>query len=67
MRSFRNITSPEYGAVIPSMIGQYAHEEEDYYMQKPIHAVPVDHGTTHVSVLDEVGNAVSITATINWV
>jgi gamma-glutamyltranspeptidase/glutathione hydrolase/leukotriene-C4 hydrolase len=61
----RHITSPNFGSYVRSMSTEKAHPDIAYYQQESKHAVPEDHGTSHVSVLDEDGNAVSITTTVN--
>jgi gamma-glutamyltranspeptidase len=57
-----NLTTPQYGAYIRSKILDTAQNLSYYdgsfsYMN--------DHGTSHVSVIDSDGNAVSVTSTIN--
>jgi len=39
---------------------------DSYYQEGDAHqALPEDHGTSHISVIDRWGNAVSITTTLN--
>lgn len=45
------------------MISEYAHP--DAYYGGTFQAAPEDHGTSHISVVDRNGNAVSVTSTIN--
>lgn len=59
------ITTPAYGAHVRSRTTDRAHPTIAYYVEDPKQYVTEDHGTSHVSVLDEEGNAVSITSTIN--
>ncbi|VDL70783.1 unnamed protein product [Nippostrongylus brasiliensis] len=59
----RNITSPEWAEWIRSMITEVA--QPDSYYGGTFEAPPEDHGTTHISVIDTHGNAVSVTSTIN--
>jgi len=69
-----DLTSPEYGARIRKLITDKATPDVDYYMREGAaegqhhylreRAVGT-HGTTHISVLDEEGNAVAVTTTVN--
>lgn len=63
-----NITSPEFGDRIRKLITDKANPDINYYMREGAaasKAEPPKHGTTHISVLDEEGNAAAITTTIN--
>lgn len=59
----RNITTKEWATWIRSKITDTAHD--DAYYGGTFESAPVDHGTTHVSIVDQNGNAVSVTSTIN--
>ncbi|EFO98317.1 hypothetical protein CRE_20981 [Caenorhabditis remanei] len=59
----RNITSKGWADWVRSKITDETHPD-DYYGGS-FEAPPVDHGTTHVSIIDALGNAVSVTSTIN--
>ncbi|ULU09553.1 hypothetical protein L3Y34_014156 [Caenorhabditis briggsae] len=59
----RNITSKEWADWVRSKITEVTHPD-DYYGGS-FEAPPQDHGTTHVSIIDAQGNAVSVTSTIN--
>lgn len=59
----RNITSKNWADWVRSKITDFTHPD-DYYGGS-FEAPPVDHGTTHVSIIDARGNAVSVTSTIN--
>ncbi|CAI5439862.1 unnamed protein product [Caenorhabditis angaria] len=59
----RNITSREWAEWVRKRITDRPHE--DAYYGGDFRAVAEDHGTTHVSVIDADGNAVSVTSTIN--
>ncbi|KAL3111626.1 hypothetical protein niasHT_016138 [Heterodera trifolii] len=61
----RNITSKWWAQLARSKISWGTHPD-DYY-GGGYQAVPNDHGTTHISVVDKHGNAVSITSTINLI
>ncbi|VDO64075.1 unnamed protein product [Heligmosomoides polygyrus] len=58
-----NITSPEWAEWVRSLITEEAHPDE--YYGGSFEAPAEDHGTTHISVIDCHGNAVSVTSTIN--
>lgn len=59
----KNITRQEWFDWVHSRIDQFAHDDA-YYGGDFQQAAP-DHGTTHISVVDKHGNAVSVTSTIN--
>lgn len=59
----KNITSKEWADWVRSKITDTTHPD-DYYGGS-FEAPPQDHGTTHVSIIDADGNAVSVTSTIN--
>ncbi|KAF1771390.1 hypothetical protein GCK72_003216 [Caenorhabditis remanei] len=59
----RNITSKGWADWVRTKITDETHPD-DYYGGS-FEAPPVDHGTTHVSIIDALGNAVSVTSTIN--
>jgi len=61
----RNITSPEYGALIRKLITDKGHDLAYYAYQEPHASTREEHGTTHISTLDEEGNAVAVTSTMN--
>jgi gamma-glutamyltranspeptidase/glutathione hydrolase/leukotriene-C4 hydrolase len=60
----RNLTSTDYIASIRQLINDditnntYEYYGAEFYQ-------PEDHGTSHVSVIDSMGNAVAVTSTIN--
>jgi gamma-glutamyltranspeptidase / glutathione hydrolase / leukotriene-C4 hydrolase len=56
IRSLREITREDH---VLDSIDQYG--GPDY----GVRSVPEDHGTSHISVLDRHGNAVSLTSTVN--
>ncbi|ETN81683.1 putative gamma-glutamyltransferase [Necator americanus] len=58
-----NMSTPKYTKWIASMIKDTAQPQE-YYLGGDTSQVP-DHGTSHVTVIDHDGNAVSCTSTIN--
>ncbi|PAV82429.1 hypothetical protein WR25_27253 [Diploscapter pachys] len=57
----RNITRQEWADMIRSKITEETHPDE-YYGGKFVNN---DHGTTHISVVDALGNAVAVTSTID--
>ncbi|EPB70037.1 putative gamma-glutamyltransferase [Ancylostoma ceylanicum] len=64
----RNITTKEWAEWVrhveaKSLITNKTHPDE--YYGGSLLAPPQDHGTTHISVVDSHGNAVSVTSTIN--
>ena len=48
-----------------SRITDYTTHDVEYYLENQPVLNPDSHGTTHLSVIDEKGNAVGITSTIN--
>ncbi|CAI4231516.1 unnamed protein product [Auanema sp. JU1783] len=60
-----NMTNNDYAKWIKSMIKETGQPLE-YYLGDLTTQVP-DHGTSHVSIIDENGNAVSSTSTINQI
>uniref|UniRef100_A0A3P8WL54 Glutathione hydrolase n=1 Tax=Cynoglossus semilaevis TaxID=244447 RepID=A0A3P8WL54_CYNSE len=58
-----NMTSDVYAEQIRSKIMDHTTFPEGYYGN--MNSVPETHGTSHVSVVDEDGNAVAVTSTIN--
>ncbi|KAF8366717.1 hypothetical protein PRIPAC_84546 [Pristionchus pacificus] len=59
----KNMTTPEWAKWVRSLITDVTHP--DAYYGGTFEAPAVDHGTTHISVIDKFGNAVSVTSTIN--
>ncbi|CAJ0580253.1 unnamed protein product, partial [Mesorhabditis spiculigera] len=59
----RNLTTKAWAEWVRTMITNEAHADS-YYGGSYSMPVP-DHGTTHLSVIDKMGNAVSVTSTIN--
>ncbi|CAJ0946738.1 unnamed protein product, partial [Mesorhabditis belari] len=59
----RNMTQKHYIKKIKSMITDGSHERSYYLGDNTTQ--PPDHGTSHVSIVDASGNAVSTTSTIN--
>ncbi|KAG9023667.1 hypothetical protein FS842_005671, partial [Serendipita sp. 407] len=59
------IPTKEYAQwIFPNITDDITHEASYY---NPVYDVPEDHGTTHTSVLDRDGMAVSLTSTVNLV
>ncbi|XGW06034.1 hypothetical protein V3C99_016402 [Haemonchus contortus] len=67
-----NMSTPKYTKWIASMIKDVA-QPQDYYLggmttQKPLDLEEVpDHGTSHATIIDHEGNAVSCTSTVNQI
>lgn len=62
----KNFTSADYAENIRRLINDtWTSNDPNFY--GAVTSNPEDHGTCHVSVLDEDGNAVSVTSTINQV
>ncbi|CAK5059699.1 unnamed protein product [Meloidogyne enterolobii] len=61
----KNITSSEWAQLVRSKISWGTHPDSFY--GGSFQALPEDHGTTHISVIDKYGNAVSVTSTINLI
>jgi gamma-glutamyltranspeptidase len=70
--NLRNITSDEkclselsdYGGIFSGFENIYDSSHANQ-QRKPLWFIPEDHGTSHISVVDKFGNAVSVTTTIN--
>ncbi|WKY12536.1 hypothetical protein Q1695_003821 [Nippostrongylus brasiliensis] len=60
-----NMSTPKYTKWIASMIKDTA-QPQDYYLGGQTSQVP-DHGTSHVTIIDHDGNAVSCTSTVNQI
>ncbi|KAK5971144.1 Gamma-glutamyl transpeptidase, partial [Trichostrongylus colubriformis] len=60
-----NMSTPKYTKWIASMIKDTAQPQE-YYLGGMTTQVP-DHGTSHVTVIDHEGNAISCTSTVNQI
>ncbi|KAI0341981.1 gamma-glutamyltranspeptidase [Trametopsis cervina] len=59
------IPTKEYAKVIfPNITDNYTHPPEYY---NPVYDVPMDHGTSHSSIVDKDGMVVAITSTVNLV
>lgn len=57
--------NPETAKFMHSLITDATTHDVEYYLQsKPTYNAQ-SHGTTHLSIIDEDGNAVAITSTIN--
>ncbi|KAK4704934.1 hypothetical protein P7C70_g1271, partial [Phenoliferia sp. Uapishka_3] len=59
------ITTKDYADAVRHNITDNETHEIGYY--KPRFAVEEDHGTTHLSVIDKFGSAVSLTSTVNLI
>ena len=60
-----DMTSKEYASTIRSLIQDCTHEPEYYFFDSEMFSTRDDHGTSHLSIIDQDGNAVSVTSTIN--
>lgn len=60
-----NMSTPKYTKWIASMIKDTA-QPQDYYLGGMTSQVP-DHGTSHVTIIDHDGHAISCTSTINQI
>ncbi|XP_063310584.1 glutathione hydrolase 1 proenzyme isoform X1 [Pelobates fuscus] len=58
-----NMTSDAYASELRGKITDNTTHPSDYY--DPVFYLPENHGTAHLSIVDEDGNAVSATSTIN--
>jgi gamma-glutamyltranspeptidase/glutathione hydrolase/leukotriene-C4 hydrolase len=58
----KNITSSDWAYKMRKLITDHAHDE-NYYGGN--FTMRNDHGTSHLSIVDKHGNAVSVTSTIN--
>ena len=56
------MTSDEYAKELQQMITEYTHNTSYY---GPLFGNEEDHGTSHLSIVDENGMAVAVTSTIN--
>ncbi|WVQ97806.1 gamma-glutamyltransferase [Kwoniella sp. CBS 9459] len=61
---FREFYKGDWAAEQRAKITNHTHDI-DYYGLK--HDTPIDHGTTHLSVLDQWGGAASVTSTVNLI
>ncbi|XP_062870399.1 glutathione hydrolase 1 proenzyme [Trichomycterus rosablanca] len=59
----QNIMSKSYAESIRQKITDHTTHNESYY--EPEYFIPDDHGTSHISVTDQDGNAIAATSTIN--
>ncbi|KZT59198.1 gamma-glutamyltranspeptidase [Calocera cornea HHB12733] len=59
------LSTKEFSAQKWAMIDEEETHTADYY--GPIFDIPADHGTTHMSVVDEDGMAVALTTTVNLI
>ncbi|CAF3443074.1 unnamed protein product [Rotaria sp. Silwood1] len=57
------ILSPEYAEEIRDRINEHKTQPLEYY--EPRFEPQTDHGTSHCSIIDSLGNAVAVTSTIN--
>ncbi|XGW06036.1 hypothetical protein V3C99_016403, partial [Haemonchus contortus] len=60
-----NMSTPEYTKWIASMIKDVA-QPQDYYLGGMTMQAP-DHGTSHVTIIDHEGNAISCTSSVNQI
>uniref|UniRef100_A0A0N4Z0Z3 Gamma-glutamyltranspeptidase 1 n=1 Tax=Parastrongyloides trichosuri TaxID=131310 RepID=A0A0N4Z0Z3_PARTI len=61
----KNITSYEWAKDVRRRITHTTHD--DNYYGGNFEITPEDHGTSHISIIDSEGNAVSVTSTINLI
>ncbi|KAF9647325.1 gamma-glutamyltranspeptidase [Thelephora ganbajun] len=61
----KKLPTKQYAAKVVANITDDATHTPDYY--NPVFDVPSDHGTSHTSIVDKNGMAVSITSSVNWV
>ncbi|MFH1132014.1 MAG: gamma-glutamyltransferase [Pseudomonadota bacterium] len=61
----RTLVSPSYTNDLTKKIGKNVLLHKDYGGKAPLNASHRDSGTSHVSVVDQQGNAVALTTTIN--
>ncbi|THH06520.1 hypothetical protein EW145_g4025 [Phellinidium pouzarii] len=59
------ISTKTFGKLISANVTDDTTHTPDYY--NPVYDVPIDHGTSHISVVDKNGMAVAITSTVNLV
>lgn len=55
----------ETAETMRSLIDDNTTHEIDYYLMHMPKYNPISHGTSHLSIVDEKGNAVAVTSTIN--